>query len=197
MEAEHLEAALRDSPVAYSYYDASDRLLFWNDAYTNLNFRIKAQIRRGAFFPDLLAELVVRDQIDLYGVDFETWVAERLHARRLGYTAFRMLTDGRVYLVQERRDDVGGTLGFWLNVTDLFEAGALKARNSDMKGAERTLADQGTQEFLRNKMQTITGNLELLQACELGPVADPSIEDAITAANSVNALLDQERSANR
>ena len=66
-EAKRLDAAMQASPVAFSYFDPSDRLQLWNAAYEALNFRIGHLIRRGASFPDLLAELVVRGQIAIDG----------------------------------------------------------------------------------------------------------------------------------
>ena len=97
-EARAFNRALAGSSVAYSYFDGSDRLRFWNQAYEALNFRIRSLIREGAFFPDLLAELIVRRQIDIDG-DVQRWIDDRLEARQRGSTFFRTLTYGRVFLV--------------------------------------------------------------------------------------------------
>lgn len=187
-EARRLEAAMMSSSVAFAYFDRSDRLQLWNDAYEDLNFAIRPLIRTGAFFPDLLAELVVKGQIAFEG-DHRAWVDARLRARQLGRTAFRHLGDGRVFLVQERKDELGGTLGFWLDVSDLFQAGALRDAATPIAGAGPGLSGPGCQDLMRNQLQAIVGTLDLLRRnCD--PNMRPLIADALLAAETIRGCLD-------
>ena len=191
-EAQRLQRALDRSPVAYSYFDAGDRLRFWNRAYEDLNFRIQPLIREGAYFPDLLAELVILNQISIAG-DYRIWIDQRLEARKCGSTAFRKLTDGRTFLVQERKDEVGGTLGFWIDISDLFRTGTLKSSGGSIRGGPSGLADPGLQDRIRNDLQAVLGCLELLELMATCADATQLIDNAMAAARSIGALLDRER----
>lgn len=187
-EAKQLNIAMLSSPVAFSYFDPSDRLQLWNEAYANVNFRIRHMIRKGALFPDLLAELVVRGQIAIEG-DKQAWVDSRLRARQLGRTAFRHLTDGRVFLVQERKDEVGGTLGFWVDVSDLFRTGALHDTSKPIAGDRAGLSEPGYQDLIRSQLQTIVGTLELARRASV-PEILPFVADARLAAETIREVLD-------
>ena len=191
-EAARLQITLQGAPIAYSYFDAADRLLFWNRAYQDLNFQIRTLIKKGAFFPDLLAELVVRNQIQIDG-SCQEWVSERLAARKYGNTAFRALTDGRTFLVQERKDDVGGTLGFWVNVTDLVKSGALRGTPTNLEGMQLTIADHGQQILLREKLQTVLGCLDLLRLSNASKECAQLIDEAATASQELREILDSLR----
>lgn len=188
-DAAELQRTLQSASTAFSYFDSSDRLQYWNRAYEDLNFQIRPMIRKGALFPDLLAELVVRNQIRIEGSRHE-WVSERLAARRYGSTAFRALSDGRTFLVQERKDDVGGTLGFWVSVTDLVSAGALKGMPSHLGGIRHTLADQGQQLLLRDKLQTVISCLDVLRLGSTSAEDNCIIDQATSATQDLRELLD-------
>ncbi len=192
-EAEHLEKVLSGSKIAYSYFDAGDRLVFWNAAYVDLNYRIRSVIQGGAYFPDLLAELIVRDQIDIQDMRVSDWVEERLTARRLGSTAFRRLTDGRVFLVQERRDEVGGTLGFWLDVSDLFECGALPIPELKSRISHDCVQAEATQDLIRNQLQTVQGALELIRMSAEGGDVAILADDGLAAVERLTGVLDSAR----
>lgn len=187
-EAKQLDAAMHSSPIAFAYFDLSDRLQLWNAAYESLNFRIRHLIRKGAFFPDLLAELVERRQIVVDG-DEGAWVDARLRARQLGRTAFRHLTDGRVFLVQERKDELGGTLGFWVNVSDMFQSGARHGTAEPIAGTGAGLSQPGSQDLIRNQLQTIMSTLEMVRRSADSEMR-PFVAEALLAADTIRACLD-------
>ena len=186
-EAERLRLAMQASPVAFSYFDAQDRLVLWNSAYEALNFRIGHMIRKGAHFPDLLAELVIEGQVDIAG-DVQDWIESRLRSRRMGRTSFRNLSDGRTFLVQERRDEIGGTLGFWIDVSDLVRSGALRSVPTDVAPAELQGPVNNDKNLIRHQLETIVSNLELLRET-VDPAMRPFLSDAITAAATIEASL--------
>ncbi len=187
LEAERLRSAMQASPVAFSYFDAQDRLVLWNAAYEELNFRIRHMIRKGATFPDLLAELVVNGQIEIEG-NARDWVDARLRARRMGRTAFRKISDGRTFLVQERRDEIGGTLGFWIDVSDLVLSGALRTVPTDFSSPDRQAQSGENLNLVRHQLATIISNLELLRET-VDPSMRPFLTDALTAATTITASL--------
>ena len=198
LEAHHLKTAFDASPVAFAYYDPGDRLRFWNHAYEDLNFAIRPLIREGAYFPDLLTELIVRGQIDIPGGDWTTWLHERVEIRRQGATAFRRLGDGRTFLVQERKDEIGGTLGFWLDITDFVAVGGLRIEGGGrIGGAAPTLGDHGLQDMIRTDLQVIMGNLELLRDPEAGEDRGALIDAAFVAGQAIANLLEDARNPDR
>ncbi|MFK7945253.1 MAG: PAS-domain containing protein [Paracoccaceae bacterium] len=190
LEAENLGQVMQNSPVAFSCFDSSDRLTLWNRAYEDLNIRIRPLIRRGALFSDLLSELILRGQIRIPNGQRESWIQERLRARRHGVTAFRTLADGRTFLAQERKDEAGATLGFWLDVSDLFQAGALKGAEDALLYQSNDPSDPGCQDMLRSKLQTVLMTLEYLASNPANTPDRKVIDDAISATETMGACLD-------
>lgn len=190
LEAEKLWRALQHSSVAYSYFDSADRLVLWNKAYEDLNIRIAPLLRRGVLFSELLAELILRGQVRIPPGEQDVWISERVRARRYGKTSFRQLADGRTFLAQERKDAGGGTFGFWLNVTELFDAGAFKGATDLVDAAPTEFSDPGLQDMMRSKLQTVLMTLEHLAASPDCASERSVIEDAIAATVTMGACLD-------
>ena len=184
-EADWFQIALHASPVAFAYFDPSDRLRLWNTAYEDLNFRIRPLIVEGAYFPDLLSELVVGGQIQIEEGREQEWIDRRLADRRNGITAMRELTDGRAFLVQERPDEIGGVLGFWLDVTELAQSGAL--RLSPVAADPSAAVNKGATGQIRENLQTIVATLGLLK---MGvDAAETDLDCALDAARAIDDLL--------
>ncbi len=193
-EAERMNATLDKSEVAFSYFDSADRLLFWNDAYKRLNFRIEDQIRRGARFPELLAALVAAGQIDISG-DIDEWLEARLAARRHGHTALRTLSNGRTFLVQERRDEIGGTLGVWVEISHLVSMGSLVSDDVLHPRPSPPTSDVDVQNMLRDKLQTVLMTLEFIDVTSRHSDLAGPVSEAISAVECIAVILDAERSA--
>ncbi|MEM7744184.1 MAG: hypothetical protein AAF409_10790 [Pseudomonadota bacterium] len=192
-EAMSLRVALHRSPVAFSYYDSADRLRFWNTAYEDVNFRVRPLIREGAYFPDLLAAVVAADQVDMGAEAQASWIEARMMQRRYGATAIRQLTDNRTFLVQERKDQLGGTLGFWLNISDLLEAGARMSPETVLAGADVPMDDHGPRVEIREHLQTLLGNLEMMQMATTDAEPGRLIDEAISAGRAIGRVVDHER----
>lgn len=191
-----LTFAMDQLDIGFAYYDARDHLRAWNKAYERINFKIAPMIRAGAYFPDLLAELVVRGQIEGVGDDPTAWVTERLRARETGTTAERRLCDGRRFLVRERRTDDGGVVGIWFDITD--------CRDTEPRdGAGPTIVDDrcspdaqdicgGVAHIFNNLLQVVQGNAELARlALQRGEVETcmTEIDAAVAQGNAVTDRL--------
>lgn len=186
--------AMHRSAVAYAYYDAADRLRSWNPAYEDLNVAIRPLIRENAYFPDLLVALIAANQVDMCGEPKDSWIATRLKQRRYGSTAVRNLNKGRTFLVQERKDDVGGTSAFLFDISEMIRAGARMTAHTTMTGADPPLADPGPQVRIRSQLQTVLGNLELLQLSVTADEPSRLVQEALDAGLAIAAVVDQERS---
>lgn len=183
-------AALDQSPMAFAYFDMSDRLRYWNRAYENLNYRIKDLIRSGAYFPNLLSELVRKGQVDIPGGDTQAWIKHRLEQRRIGGIDFREISDGRTFLCQERHDEMGGTLGIWIDVSHLFGTDRLDVLKDAVGRPEIDFFDPGCQNSLRENLQTMLSALELLRETEQKPEDALLIDQSLEAAEAMGLSLD-------
>lgn len=192
-EAERLHDVLQDSSVAFSYFDAQDRLKFWNDAYVELNFKIRHLILKDAYFPDLLTELVMAGQIDRPEQTVDKWLANRLAVRREGLCALRRLSNGRVFLVQERNDSARGTLGFWVDVTNQIGNGTLLPVDEVPARTSFQPFNPDGQNLLREKLHTVLLTLELLKHSQTPSESEEAIDNALAAVDFMRGLLDVER----
>ncbi|MEO1493809.1 MAG: PAS-domain containing protein [Pseudomonadota bacterium] len=193
-EAERMNATLNKSEVAFSYFDSADKLLFWNDAYRRLNFRIRDLIRTGVQFQELLAALVAAKQIDIRG-DVDDWLKARLAARKYGHTALRSLTNGRTFLVQERKDEIGGTLGVWVDVTQLASIGSLVCDDQFPPRHSMPMSNVDVQNMLRDKLQTVLMTLEFIDVALVDRELAGPVSEAISAVECITVILDAERHA--
>jgi hypothetical protein len=193
-EAERMNATLDKSEVAFSYFDSADRLLFWNDAYRRLNFLIQDRIRRGARFHDLLAALVAAGQIEITG-SIDDWLAARLAARKYGTTALRSLTNGRSFLVQERKDDIGGTLGVWVDISDVISTGSILSDEQLLRRTATPRPQIDVQNMLRDKLQTVLTTLEFIDVTLEDSDLSAPLSEAISAVECITVILDAERHA--
>lgn len=187
-------AALEHAPMAFAYFDMSDRLRFWNRAYEDLNVQIRPLIKEGACFRDLLFALVRAGQIEIPDGDRKAWIAHRLERRRLGGLDFRNISDGRTFLCQESHDEMGGTLGVWLDVSHLFESDRTGLLDATLGRSYVDFFDPGCQNSVRDNLQTIVGALELLRETERSPGNMLMIDQGIEAAESISLSLDMARS---
>lgn len=185
--------ALDQSPIALAYFDMSDRLRYWNRAYEDLNYRIRPMIRDGAYFPDLLAELVNNGQIDIPRGETRAWIEHRLEQRRIGGIDFRRISDGRTFLCQERHDETGGVLGVWIDVSHLFGTEHMRVLEAAIERPHADFSDPGYQNALRENLQTILGGLELLRATDQRPENALLIDQSLEAAEAMGLSLDQAR----
>lgn len=192
-EAQRLHDVLHNSEVAFSYFDADDRLLYWNDAYLKLNFKIQHLLTTGAYFPDLLTELVMAGQIDLPPHKVESWLSNRLALRREGLCALRRLSDGRIFLVQERKDSAQGTLGFWVDVTHLVDDGTLVPSEDAITRRLTQSLEPDCQHLLRTKLHTVLLTLETLKMAEVETDNAEAIDNALAAVDFMRGILDVER----
>lgn len=192
-----LNDVLDQSPIALSYFDMSDRLRYWNRAYEDLNYRIRPMIREGAYFPDLLTELVDKGQINIPEGEIRTWIDHRLELRRIGGIDFRRISDGRTFLCQERHDETGGILGVWIDVSHLFGTEHMRILETAIERPHADFSDPGYQNTLREHLQTILGALELLRTTDQRPENMLLIDQSLEAAEAMGLSLDHARARAR
>ena len=115
-----LRNAIAALPEGIAFYDKSDRLYLWNDAYEAVAGSCLTRLRRGVTFRELLEEdLKSAHYADAIGRE-QAWIQERLdeYARAEGFRE-QHLHDGRWLRVADRRAADGGTVSICMDVTEV------------------------------------------------------------------------------
>ena len=88
-----------------------------------------------------------------------------------------------------RRQTPYQRLGFWIDVSDLFRAGALHDSGTPVPGGQAGPWDPGLQDLIRIQLQAIVGTLELLRE-NSDPGMRPFLADAHLAVQTIRGCLD-------
>jgi diguanylate cyclase (GGDEF)-like protein/PAS domain S-box-containing protein len=111
-----LSAAIEMLPEAIAIFDADDRFALWNRRYAEL-YSTPAV---GMKFEELVREMMAHGQHPGAVGREEEWLAERLAKHNLPEcTHEQPLAGDRWLRVEERRMADGGTIGIWVDITDL------------------------------------------------------------------------------
>ena len=114
-----LRNAIAALPEGIAFYDKSNRLYLWNDAYQAVAGSRLSRLRRGVTFRELLEEdLKSAHYAEAIGRE-AAWIDERLaeFARAKGFRE-QYLHDGRWLRVADRRTADGGTVSICMDVTE-------------------------------------------------------------------------------
>lgn len=108
---------------AFVVYDAQDRLSYCNEEYRQ-TYKVTASIiEEGRTFEELIRYGALHGQYAEAMGREEEWVQQRLAAHRQGNTSLiQKLNDGRWLKILERKTPAGHTVGFRVDVTELYRA---------------------------------------------------------------------------
>ena len=164
-QARETELLLRSSietiREGFVIYDPDDRLSYCNEEYRDL-YRLSAPvIAPGRTFEEIIRYGAERGQYqDAVGRE-EEWIAERLAAHRSCHRELvQKLDDGRWLKVREQRTPTGYTVGFRVDVTEVFQA--KEAAEAANVAKSRFLATMSHE--IRTPMNGILGMAQLLLA---------------------------------
>ena len=160
LEAELLlRSAVETIGEAFVVYDAEDRLAFCNEEYRELYHLSAPVIEPGRSFEEIIRYGVERGQYKGAIGREEAWVAERLAAHREGnQELIQQLDDGRWLKITERHTPSGHTVGFRIDITELYRAKqAAEAANS---AKSRFLASMSHE--IRTPMNGVIGMAQML-----------------------------------
>ena len=182
------EALLRSSietiGEGFVIFDSDDRLVYCNQEYHDF-YRTSAPIIE----PGRTFEEIIR-----YGIDHgqyraaigceEAWLAKTLEQHRLGdLNRIHQLDDGRWLRIRERRLSNGYTVGFRVDITELYKAKELAESANIAKS--RFLASMSHE--IRTPMNAVMGMAQVLMQTNISE--DKRLDYARTIFNSGQTLL--------
>jgi diguanylate cyclase (GGDEF)-like protein/PAS domain S-box-containing protein len=115
-----LSAAIEMLPEGIAIFDAEDRFALWNRRYAELYGAYANGPAVGMKFEDLVRQVMSHGQHPGAVGREEEWLAERLAKHNLPESTHEQPLAGDRWLrVEERRMADGGTIGIWVDITDL------------------------------------------------------------------------------
>ena len=138
-----LRGAIDAIGEAFAIYDPQDRLIFFNDKYCETYEKSADLHKIGTPFEAIIRHGISQGQYPEALGREEEWAQERLTAHRQeNYVGIQKLSDGRVIKVVEQRLADGHTVGFRMDITELFRSRELaqKAQQASEKALARLKA---------------------------------------------------------
>ncbi|HEV3394580.1 MAG TPA: EAL domain-containing protein [Xanthobacteraceae bacterium] len=144
-----LSAAIEMLPEGVAIFDAEDRFALWNRCYAELYAGSGDGPAVGMKFEELVRQVMAQGQHPGAIGREEEWLAERLAKHNLPEcTHEQPLAGDRWLRVEERRMADGGTIGIWVDITDLKRREASFRLLFDSNPLPMWLYDRETLRFL-------------------------------------------------
>lgn len=197
--------ALNAMSDGFALYDSSDRLIFYNQKFVELNSDIADLIKPGASFEMLLKNGVMREIYKTPGMTPQTFIHWRLQQHfNPGEAQEQELADGRWIRTLEQSTKDGGTVGIQTDITEIKKreqeivriSGALDTTNDQLNVALNNMV-QGLCMF-DSDQKLIVCNDQYLEMYGFSPdVVKPgiSISDVMRYSISLGNYRDQEAQA--
>jgi len=146
---DRLSAAIEMLPEGVAIFDAEDRFALWNRRYAELYAGNGDGPAPGMRFADLVRQVMARGEHPGAVGREEEWLAERLALHnRPESTHEQPLAGDRWLRVEERRMADGGTIGIWVDITDLKRREASFRLLFDSNPLPMWVYDRATLRFL-------------------------------------------------
>jgi signal transduction histidine kinase len=182
----------------FALFEADDRLILCNGAYSAMHPHLNSVIEPGRRFEEIMRTNVYSGMIAEAVGGEEEWIKERMRRWRDNVQSDMVISQGdRWYLHRDRRTPSGKTIAIRADVT------SLKEREVELAHAREkaVLADRAKSEFLANMsheirtpMNGMIGMSELLARTELNPKQRMFAEVIVKSGNAlvtiINDILD-------
>ena len=155
-----LVTAIEALDEAFVIYDQEDRLLFCNQKYRDVYKASAEVIVPGNTFESIIRYGAERGQYPAALGRVDDWVRERMEMHRSGNTVLEQkLENNRWLRIVERKTEMGHTVGFRFDITELKQA--QESAEAASRAKSEFLANMSHE--IRTPMNAILGMLKLLQ----------------------------------
>ncbi len=184
--AQLLRSALDALDVAFSLFDADERLVYCNQRSRDIYPQVAELMVPGTPLEQILIAAAERGQFAQATGRIDDWVAERLAVHRQPESQLTQPQgDGRVLRIISRRMADGHTVVFRIDITEFVRA--TEAAQAASQAKSQFLANMSHE--IRTPMNAILGMLKLLQKTELDLRQADYAGKAEGAARSLLGLL--------
>jgi signal transduction histidine kinase/ActR/RegA family two-component response regulator len=178
-----LVSAFEAIDEAFIVYDSQDCMLLCNERYREAFAESAAMIVAGNSFESIVRFAAEHGQYQPAISDIDGWVEARVTTHRSGTTLLEQkLASGRWMRIIERKTELGQTVGFGIDITELKET--QEAAEAASSAKSQFLANMSHE--IRTPMNAILGMLKLLKSTEL---TDQQLDYGSKAEGAARSLL--------
>ncbi|SJM56696.1 diguanylate cyclase/phosphodiesterase (GGDEF & EAL domains) with PAS/PAC sensor(s) [Brevundimonas diminuta 3F5N] len=184
--------AVHAMPDGVGVYDADDRLVLWNQRYSEIHPHLISVLRPGVTFREVL-EVGMKAGVypDAAGRE-EAWITERLACRRAPIAPREMQVAGRWLRVQDRPTVGGGAVTVCSDISDLKRnaealAEARDAAEAANRAKSRFLANMSHE--IRTPLNGVIGVAQALTRTELSQHQQEMLELIQSSSRTLQTLL--------
>ncbi len=179
-------------PIAFALFDPTDRLVFCNRLYREMEANVDRNVVLGTPFEKILRDSVAAGIHGDHGAQAEVWIQDRLDKHRNPGVAFEQHRANQWLRIQEHRASDGSILQVRINVTEQknVEEYLLRAKE------QAEFANQSKSEFLahmshelRTPLNSIIGFSEIMAKEMYGPLGSDKYLDYIRDINEAGTNL--------
>ncbi|MBN9480464.1 MAG: response regulator [Bordetella sp.] len=184
--------AVHAMPDGVGVYDDEDRLILWNQRYSEIHPHLAATLRPGVTFREIL-ELGVKAGIYPEAVGREeAWIKERLAGRRAAEEPREIQVADRWLRVQDRHTTGGGAVTVCSDISDLKRnadalAEARDAADAANRAKSRFLANMSHE--IRTPLNGVIGVAQALTRTELSQHQQEMLELIHSSSRTLQTLL--------
>jgi len=180
---ELLRSAIDTIDEAFVVYGPDDRLVLCNEKYRDIYRTSAPVIEPGRRFEEIIRYGVAHGQYAQARGNEEAWIAERLAIHRAGDTdTIQQLDDGRWVRIREKHTASGHTVGFRVDITEIYKA--KEAAEAANRSKSEFLANMSHE--IRTPMNAILGLTQLVLD---SPLTEEQASLLRMSLNSGRALL--------
>ena len=189
---DQLREAVNVMPGGLVVWDSDDRMLAWNDRFTEISEPDLSKLRVGLPVDEFL-QMIVATVSSVDPADRDAWVRARTVARRQPGAAFeRQTQSGRWLRIENRPTAGGGLVVVSSDVTDFKDAAErLAGARDEAEAASRAKTDflASVSHEIRTPMNGVIGMNALLLRTELNPQQRKFAEGVREAADEMMVMM--------
>ena len=188
-----IREAIDAMPDGLAFFDAEDRLVLWNNRYDEVNPELSSNLQAGMTFREII-QIGLNEGLyaEARGRE-ETWIAERMEARRaLSATMEQRIAGDRWLRVADRRTAAGGIVTVCTDITDLKNDARALAEARDAAQAANAAKSQflaNMSHEIRTPLNGVIGVAQALANTDLSPQQTEMLDLIQSSGRTLQVLL--------